>query len=333
VTLPDRRSGCARASHANAPLSPEGGRRLVERCQTRPIAHVAAEMGMFRATASKWVNRFRDYGHPRADRPFLGPEQSADRHPGRDRRANRTVAARAQVVSDPDRPPAIRRRTHRFAPHRQSASGRPRTEPSPSRRSERGDQPPTNKDHRAQTRTHGAPRREESWSHPPRAEAGEPTDVEALKLRPSTAQGDDRTRRIHVSALGDRRLFPPRFTPKHCQTRRPRPQSLFFTERGHGSVLTGSPGSNGLSQIMAPATAPTPSRDHSSVHAPKDHSVHAATKGKSGALQPNPRRATALRAKLALRSAAPTSARRLEYPLQLPPTTQRRGRTTASGRA
>ncbi len=49
-------------AHANAPLSPEGRRRLVERCETRPIAHVAAEMGISRATASKWVNRYRDYG-------------------------------------------------------------------------------------------------------------------------------------------------------------------------------------------------------------------------------------------------------------------------------
>src|SRR4051812_15294899 len=31
-------------THANAPLSIEGRRRLVERCKTRPIAHVAAEM-------------------------------------------------------------------------------------------------------------------------------------------------------------------------------------------------------------------------------------------------------------------------------------------------
>ncbi len=49
-------------AHANAPLSSEGRRRLVERCETRPIAHVAAEMGISRATASKWVNRYRDYG-------------------------------------------------------------------------------------------------------------------------------------------------------------------------------------------------------------------------------------------------------------------------------
>lgn len=49
-------------SHRNAPLSPEGRRRLVERCQDRPIAHVAAEMGISRSCASKWVNRHRQYG-------------------------------------------------------------------------------------------------------------------------------------------------------------------------------------------------------------------------------------------------------------------------------
>ncbi|MFI7498030.1 IS481 family transposase [Streptomyces sp. NPDC049687] len=48
--------------HKNAPLSPEGRRRLVERCRTRPIAHVASEMGISRACASKWVNRDRRHG-------------------------------------------------------------------------------------------------------------------------------------------------------------------------------------------------------------------------------------------------------------------------------
>ena len=50
-------------THANAPLSVEGRRRLIERCKTRPIAHVAAEMGISRACASKWVNRWRKHGH------------------------------------------------------------------------------------------------------------------------------------------------------------------------------------------------------------------------------------------------------------------------------
>src|SRR5699024_8970078 len=49
-------------THANAPLSIEGRRRLVERCKTRPITHVAAEMGISRTCASKWVNRWRRHG-------------------------------------------------------------------------------------------------------------------------------------------------------------------------------------------------------------------------------------------------------------------------------
>ena len=49
-------------THGNAPLSVEGRRRLVARCADRPIAHVAAEMGISRACASKWVNRFRQFG-------------------------------------------------------------------------------------------------------------------------------------------------------------------------------------------------------------------------------------------------------------------------------
>lgn len=61
--LPDlRKESLNTMLHRNAPLTIEGRRRLIERCQTRPIAHVAAEMGISRACASKWVNRFRRYG-------------------------------------------------------------------------------------------------------------------------------------------------------------------------------------------------------------------------------------------------------------------------------
>jgi transposase-like protein len=49
-------------SHRNAPLSVEGRRRLVARCEHRPIVHVAAEMGISRQCASKWVHRYRQFG-------------------------------------------------------------------------------------------------------------------------------------------------------------------------------------------------------------------------------------------------------------------------------
>ncbi len=45
--------------HANAPLTPTGRRLVCERIETgRPIAHVAAEMGISRQTVSKWWNRY-----------------------------------------------------------------------------------------------------------------------------------------------------------------------------------------------------------------------------------------------------------------------------------
>ena len=47
-------------THRNAVLTPRGRNRLVMRVQAgRPIAHVAAEAGIARATLSKWVARHR----------------------------------------------------------------------------------------------------------------------------------------------------------------------------------------------------------------------------------------------------------------------------------
>ncbi|MFE9295797.1 helix-turn-helix domain-containing protein [Streptomyces niveus] len=47
-------------SHRNARLTVHGRRLLVERVLAgRPVAHVAAEMGISRPTAHKWVRRWR----------------------------------------------------------------------------------------------------------------------------------------------------------------------------------------------------------------------------------------------------------------------------------
>ena len=51
-------------SLANAPLTPAGRLRLVQRCQTRPIAHVAAEAGVSRQCLSKWKARYDEHGRP-----------------------------------------------------------------------------------------------------------------------------------------------------------------------------------------------------------------------------------------------------------------------------
>ncbi|WP_438294789.1 IS481 family transposase [Streptomyces sp. HUAS TT7] len=58
-------------SHRNARLTMHGRRLLVERVRSgRPVAHVAAEMGISRPTAHKWVRRWKTEGDAGlADRP------------------------------------------------------------------------------------------------------------------------------------------------------------------------------------------------------------------------------------------------------------------------
>ncbi|MFD5481172.1 IS481 family transposase [Streptomyces hawaiiensis] len=68
-------------SHRNARLTVIGRRLLVERVVSgRPVAHVAAEMGISRATAHKWVRRWRSEGeaglHDRSSRPRTTPHRT-----------------------------------------------------------------------------------------------------------------------------------------------------------------------------------------------------------------------------------------------------------------
>ncbi|WP_411112307.1 IS481 family transposase [Streptomyces sp. c-19] len=69
-------------SHRNARLTIHGRRLLVERvCSGRPVAHVAAEMGISRATAHKWMRRWRTEGeaglHDRSSRPLTTPHRTS----------------------------------------------------------------------------------------------------------------------------------------------------------------------------------------------------------------------------------------------------------------
>ena len=70
--------------HGNARLTPLGRRTLIERIQMgRPVAHVADEMGISRATAFKWWARFRREGgaglEDRSSRPRHCPHQTSRR--------------------------------------------------------------------------------------------------------------------------------------------------------------------------------------------------------------------------------------------------------------
>lgn len=69
--------------HGNAPLTPEGRRRLCERVDAgRPIAHVAAEAGISRRCLSKWYGRWKQLGdaglEDHSSRPRTSPNATRD---------------------------------------------------------------------------------------------------------------------------------------------------------------------------------------------------------------------------------------------------------------
>ncbi|WP_433539829.1 IS481 family transposase [Streptosporangium sandarakinum] len=69
-------------SHRNARLTVHGRRLLIERVRSgRPVAHVAAEMGISRTTAHKWVRRWKQEGDAgladRSSRPHKTPHRTA----------------------------------------------------------------------------------------------------------------------------------------------------------------------------------------------------------------------------------------------------------------
>ncbi|MCX5054473.1 MULTISPECIES: IS481 family transposase [unclassified Streptomyces] len=71
------------AGHPNAPLTPEGRRRLCERVDAgRPIAHVAAEAGISRRCLAKWYARWRAHGEngllDHSSRPNHSPTRTSE---------------------------------------------------------------------------------------------------------------------------------------------------------------------------------------------------------------------------------------------------------------
>ena len=83
-------------SHANARLTPAGRFVLVSRIAAgRPVAHVAAEMGVSRTTAWRWWRRFQAEGRPGLiDRPSV-----ARNHPQRTSPCTETRVRIARMLS------------------------------------------------------------------------------------------------------------------------------------------------------------------------------------------------------------------------------------------
>lgn len=93
-------------SHRNAPLTPEGRKRLCERVAAgRPIAHVAAEAGISRRCLAKWYGRWLD-----SDDDGL-----LDRSSAPNTRPSRLDAETADLIEQI-------RRTHKFGPARIAAA-------------------------------------------------------------------------------------------------------------------------------------------------------------------------------------------------------------------
>jgi Helix-turn-helix domain len=115
--------------HRNTPLTLERRRKLIEHRRARPIAHVAAEIGISRATASKWINRYRDFG----DFGLLDRSSVPLRRP---------TATSGVIRGTPHLRTRAGGHTHRSS-DRDAPAGAARTEPLALHRPDRGAEPGT----------------------------------------------------------------------------------------------------------------------------------------------------------------------------------------------
>ncbi|WP_157522998.1 helix-turn-helix domain-containing protein, partial [Herbidospora cretacea] len=89
--------------HANARLTFHGRCLLVRRVvfDGRPVAHVAAELGVSRQCAHRWVRRYHQEGWPGLEERRSGPRTSPRRTPPDIEQ--RVLVARAELRAGPDR--------------------------------------------------------------------------------------------------------------------------------------------------------------------------------------------------------------------------------------
>ncbi len=183
--------------HGNAPMTPRGRMIMIERIAAgRPIAHVAAEMGVSRKTADKWWRRWLAEGEDgledRSSRPHRCPHQTPARMEDRIvriRQRRKLGPARiATIVGVPAS--TVHRVLCRHGMNRARVDGPP----------DRPSDPPDPHRPAGRARAH---RCEETREDPARwrlADAG-PRERRASPLHP---------RRLRLCALRDRRAQPPR---------------------------------------------------------------------------------------------------------------------------
>lgn len=199
--LPVRARSLPLIHHRNAALTFEARLRLIQRCQDRPIAHVGAEMGLSRATASTWVQQVSRRGRGRPERPFEPSWILPVSDPLGGRCPYRTPASGAEVVGAADLDQAHRHRRRDLTFDHRSLAGAAGAEPAPLARRRRDAVAQARQDHRALQGSYGPPGCEEGRSDPrwwglagPWPRQGRPTP-----------EG-----RLHLPSHRDRRVEPTR---------------------------------------------------------------------------------------------------------------------------
>jgi len=267
------RTGSA-MSHRNAPLSPEGRRRLIQRCQDRPIAACCRRDGhltVVRVKVGQPIPRIRRTRPPRS---ILHPASSADSDP----RRNQSPTSSICVVHRNGQPRALRSNSTTKAPTSADV-------PSPATRdswdytaadssTERRQQPPAAQANRPMPRTPGPPRRQEGRTHPPRRRMAHPRarqrsrPAPSLEARPRANAVDMCTYTLPATDT------PGLLTPKRFRTRRqpPRSDSSIAPEWGrrswHRPNRADSHRQGGLSpsRCIRPSHARSPPPTNQTVH-------------------------------------------------------------------
>ena len=317
-------------THRNAPLSVEGRHRLVQRCQTRPIAHVAAEMGISRACASKWVNRSR-YGElgcwtgPRP-RTISRPRPRRSCWPGSSSCGGRASGRRPDHARAGARWLSISTRTVGRVLQRLGLNRRRFLDPSGDSNRKPGLITARWPGHMVHLdvkkvgripdgggwRVHGrdsdqAPRRRPGQDEGPGAAAG------YVYLHSAV---DGYSRLAYTEPLDDEKGA----------------TAAAFLARA--KILFAAHGISHIHRVVTDNGACYRSADFARIRrgedpAPAHQAVHATAQRQSRALPTDPDRGSPLRPRVHQRRAALPGHRRLEHPLQLPSTPQRRGRPTA----